>query len=50
MWVGKLLILSKNAFLTTETADKTPIVVSIASSGTPSPVHTAPVVVWKLSV
>jgi len=31
-------------------ADITPIVVSMASSGTPNPVQTAPVVVWKLLV
>lgn len=33
-----------------EVAEMTPIVVSIASSGTPNPAHTYPVVVWKLAV
>jgi len=40
----------KKALFKTVTALNTPIVVSIASSGTPRPVQTAPVVVWNESV
>ena len=48
--VGKDLIFLKNALSRTVTALNTPIVVSIDSSGIPSPVQTAPVVVWNESV
>jgi hypothetical protein len=47
--VGNDYILFKNALLIIAVAENTPIVVSIASSGTPKPVQTYPVVVLKLS-
>ena len=50
IFVGKVLMFYRKALFKTDTALKTPIVVSIASSGIPSPVQTAPVVVWKESV
>jgi len=48
--VGKWLIFYKNALSIIEMAEKTPIVVSIDSSGIPRPLQTAPVLVLNESV
>jgi len=49
-YVGKLFICLRKFFRKIVITESTPISVSIASSGTPRPVHTEPVIVWKLSV